>query len=124
MYENAQPPEKFSITFHRGGKEGRDRFFRELTRVLREKTWQPAPVVNDPVAAPQVLAPAPTVAAVKRVEPTRPDPDADGIFVVLPGSEGGRLAGGPAAISEPVPPARCGFEYDFAIEYKYAGSSR
>ena len=124
MYENAQPPEKFILTFHRGGREDRDRFFGELARILREKPWQPAPVVNAPVAAPQVLAPAPTVAAVKRVEPSRPDPDADGIFVILPGSEGGRLAGGAAATSEPVPPARCGFDYDFLIEHKYAGSNR
>ena len=122
MYENAQPPEKFTLTFYRGGKEDRDRVFGELARVLREKTWQPAPVVYAAVAAPQVPTPAPAVAAVEQAEASRPDPDADGIFVVLPGSEGGRLAGAAAAISEPVPPARCGFDYDFTIEYKYAGA--
>jgi hypothetical protein len=123
MYENAQPPEKFVLTFHRGGKEDRDRVLGEMARALREKTWQPAPAVNAPVAAPQVPTPAPAVAAPEQAQPSRPDPDADGIFVILPGSEGGRLANGAAAISGPVPPARCGFDYDFAIEHKYAGAS-
>ena len=117
MYENSQAPEKFTLTFHRGGKEERDRVFRELTRVLREKTWQPAPVVSVPVAAPQIVAPAPAPA------PAGPDPDADGIFVILPGSEA-RSHGGAAATSGLVAPTRCGFDYDFAIELKYAGSNR
>ena len=55
MYENSQPPERVTLTFPRNAKEDRDRLLSEMQRVLREKTWQPAPVVY----AAEIAAPAP-----------------------------------------------------------------
>ena len=122
MYENSQPPERFTLSFPRNAKEDRDRVLSEMQRVLREKTWQPAPVVNAPEIAAPAPAPAQPVAPVVPQEADRAD--ADGISVVLPGSEDRGFVGGAVARSEPVPPPQCGFKYDFALERAYVSRSR
>lgn len=121
MYENSQQPEKFTLTFHRGGKEDRDGFFGEMARVLRAKPWQPAAVVNAPVAAPEIAAHATPVAAVAQPEAERAAADADGIFVNLPCYADRSLAGRAAESVKPVCPPRCGFEYNFGLERTYTG---
>jgi hypothetical protein len=133
LYANAQPPVDFTLSFH-GGREDRDTVFRELTRVLRDKPWQAAPPVADPVvlaAADPVAVPG-GPAAPPHFEPTSAlpppppvDQDTDGIFVILPHSSnglGGQIAAEAAAAaagtSQPSAcPPRCGFDYDFSLEH-------